>query len=54
MKCTNCNAENANDALFCTECGTKFSSPVPEQVPASEDLSATLGRSGRYSNRGSR
>ena len=42
MKCTNCNAENANDALFCTECGTKFSSPVPEQVPASEDLSATL------------
>lgn len=41
MKCTNCNAENANDALFCMECGTRFTSPVPEQVPASEDLSAT-------------
>lgn len=42
MKCTNCNAEIADDALFCSECGMKISSPVPEQVPASEDISATL------------
>ncbi|MBP5416726.1 MAG: zinc-ribbon domain-containing protein [Clostridiales bacterium] len=41
MKCTNCNAENSSDALFCSECGTKFASPVPEQIPAPEDLAET-------------
>lgn len=40
MKCTNCNAEIMEGALFCSECGTKFTPPETIDTPAAEALEA--------------
>jgi class 3 adenylate cyclase/predicted ATPase len=39
MKCRSCNAENADDARFCSQCGTSFACP---SCGASNELSAKL------------
>ena len=36
MKCTNCNAENMEGALFCSECGTRFAPPENIDTPSAE------------------
>jgi serine/threonine protein kinase len=33
MKCTNCQADNPEDARFCGNCGTQLRSPTPQSSP---------------------
>ena len=40
MKCSNCNAEIMEGALFCSECGTKFTPPETIDTPAAEAVEA--------------
>lgn len=40
MYCTNCGAPNADDAAFCTTCGTALTPPANEQAPPVEQFQA--------------
>jgi uncharacterized membrane protein YvbJ len=46
-KCPKCGAENKDDVLYCSQCGSKFDQ-IPAKAPQKEPVSAPAKRWSRY------